>query len=87
MTNPTIILFMFGTILLSSCKVDGVEMAKEVCDCVEKANKISKKSGRRYNEMEACFVIMDDYEKQLESYPIESERYEACFPCLDTILL
>jgi hypothetical protein len=78
---------ILSTTLLTSCKVDGVEMAREVCDCVEKANKIPKKSGRRYNKMEVCFDIMDEYEKQLESNPVEFERYEACFPCIDTIIL
>lgn len=71
--------------LVFSChKIDGVEMAKEVCECVEVGNQMEKGSTRS-NHLDKCWDMMDDYEISLEENPVEKDRFDQYFPCIDTI--
>ena len=86
MNSKFLIHLVFLSFLFSSCgPVDGVSMAKEVCDCAEEANNIPKSNGNRINEFGKCWDLMDEYELELKEHPEKLKKFDACFPCIDTI--
>ena len=81
-----IIILTFISFFFTSCdQVDGISMAKEVCDCTKKANDIPKSNGSRFNEFSKCWDLMDVYIEELEDFPEELKKFDDYFPCIDTL--